>query len=106
MRRTGRFAIPLALLKKVEGETTMAWTGFVFEMRDGKLFSYGTSFGVEFFGLPDGYGFDDVVAVHNHAYVSSNGKLSPLVQGMGAQPADDRSQVLRERPYFVCYYDA
>jgi hypothetical protein len=25
-----RFAIPLPLLKKIEGETTMAWTGFAF----------------------------------------------------------------------------
>jgi len=102
-----RFAIPLALLKKIEGETTMAWTGFVFEMQDGKLFSYGTSFGVEFFGLPDGYGFENVVAVHNHSYVSPSGALRALAQGMGAQPDDyDRSLVFRERPYFVCYYDA
>jgi hypothetical protein len=102
-----RFAIPLPLLKKIEGETTMAWTGFVFEMHDGKLFSYGTSFGVEFFGLPDGYGFEDVVAVHNHAYVSPSGQLSSLAQGMAAVPTDyDRAQIFRERPYFVCYYDA
>lgn len=102
-----RFAIPLALLKKIEGETTMAWTGFVFEMQDGKLFSYGTSFGVEFFGLPDGYGFENVVAVHNHSYVSPSGALGALAQGMGAQADDyDRSRVFRERPYFVCYYDA
>lgn len=102
-----RFAIPLALLKKIEGETTMAWTGFVFEMQDGKLFSYGTQFGAEFFGLPDGYGFENVVAVHNHAYVSVNGNLAPLTQGMDQQPSDyDRSLVIRERPYFVCYYDA
>ncbi|ROH86524.1 hypothetical protein ED208_15950 [Stagnimonas aquatica] len=102
-----RFAIPLSLLKQVEGETTMAWTGFVFEMHDGKLFSYGTSFGVEFFGLPNGYGFENVVSVHNHSYVSPNGALCSLAQGMGAQPNDyNRSLVIRERPYFVCHYDA
>jgi hypothetical protein len=102
-----RFAIPLALKRKIEGETTMAWTGFVFEMIDGKLFSYGTSFGMEFFNLPDGYRFEDVIAVHNHSYVSSAGKLSSLVQGMSAQPSDyDSALVLRERPYFVCHYDA
>jgi len=102
-----RFAIPLSLLKQIEGETTMAWTGFVFEMNDGKLFSYGTSFGVEFFCLPDGYGFDNVVAVHNHSYVSPTGVLGALAQGMESQPSEyDPSLVLRERPYFVCYYDA
>jgi hypothetical protein len=102
-----RFAIPLELMRKIEGETTMAWTGFAFEMMDGKLFSYGTSFGMGFFDLPDGYRFEDVIAVHNHSYVSPTGKLSSLVQGMSAQPSDyDSSLVLRERPYFVCHYDA
>ena len=102
-----RFAIPLSLLKQIKGETTMAWTGFVFEMHDGKLFPYGTSFGVEFFGLPDGYDFENVVAVHNHSYVSPNGELSALAQEMGTQPNDyDPSLVFRERPYFICYYDA
>lgn len=101
-----RFAIPLSLLKQLQGETTMGWTGFVFEMSDGKLFSCGTSFGVEFFCLPDGYTFDNVVAVHNHSYVSLTGKLRTLAQGMGSQPSEyDPSLVLRERPYFVCYYD-
>lgn len=101
-----RFAIPISLLEQIEGETTMAWTGFVFEMHDGKLFPYGTSFGVEFFDLPDGYGFENVVAVHNHSYVTQSGTLSALAQGMQAQPNDyDPSLVLRERPYFICYYD-
>ncbi|TAG75448.1 MAG: hypothetical protein EAZ24_10190 [Burkholderiales bacterium] len=102
-----RFAIPLSLLKQIEGETTMAWTGFVFEMNDGKLFSYGTTFGMEFFCLPDGYGFDNVVAVHNHSYVSPTGVLGALAEGMAVQPSEYApSLVLRERPYFVCYYDA
>jgi len=102
-----RYAIPLSLLKQIEGETTMSWTGFVFEMRDGAKFSFGTSFNAEFFDLPERYSFDDVVAVHNHAYVSDRGELKSLHQGMGEQPADyDRSRVYRERPYFICYYDA
>lgn len=102
-----RYAIPLALLKKIEGETSMGWTGFVLEMRDGKLLQFGTTFLAEFFSLPDAYAFADVVAVHNHSYISASGDLRLLKQGMSAQPADyEPSKVNRERPYFVCFYDA
>jgi hypothetical protein len=47
-------AIPLPLLRQIHGETFMAWTGWVFRMRDGRLFSYGTSFRAEFLQLPEG----------------------------------------------------
>jgi hypothetical protein len=55
-----RYAPPIALLKQIHGETCMGWTGWVFEMKDGKYFSYGTNSIMEFFDLPDGYSFDDV----------------------------------------------
>ncbi|HXA47617.1 MAG TPA: hypothetical protein VNW52_08305 [Burkholderiaceae bacterium] len=101
-----KYAIPLTLLSKIEGETTMGWTGFVLEMRDGKALPFGTSFGMEFFNIPENYTFEDVVAVHNHSYVSSLGEIKPLTEGMSAQPTEyDTSVVCRERPYFVCYYD-
>jgi hypothetical protein len=101
-----RYAIPLSLLRQIEGETTMSWTGFVLAMRDGKLFAFGTTFLAEFFNLPNGYAFTDVISVHNHSYISGNGELKSLTQGMSAQPSDyDTSLVYRERPYFVCYYD-
>lgn len=102
-----RFAIPLSLLNQIEGETTMAWTGFVLEMKDGRRFAYGTTFGVEFFSLPNEYDFSDVSRVHNHSYVSPSGEVRSLIQGLSPQPADyDASSVLRERPYFVCHFDA
>jgi hypothetical protein len=102
-----RFAIPLSLLKQVQGETTMGWTGFVFEMGDGRLIPFGTTFLAEFFNIPEPYSFKDVVAVHNHSYVSATGELRRLSEGMSEQPADyDPSSVNRERPYFVCYFDA
>ncbi len=101
-----RFAIPLSLLREIEGETTMSWTGFVLQMNDGKLFAMGTTFLAEFFDLPEGYAFSDVAVVHNHAYVSQEGELRALNQGMSAQPEDyDYTRVFRERPYFVCHYD-
>lgn len=102
-----RNAMPLALLRQIHGETTMAWTGFVFEMKDGRCFAYGTTFLMEFFDLPEGYSFTDVRKVHNHSYVSAAGEVRSLREGMAEQPADyDLASVFREKPYFVCYYDA
>jgi hypothetical protein len=101
-----KYAIPMSLLKQIEGETTMGWTGFVFEMDDGALLALGTSFQVEFFNIPERYTFGNVVRVHNHSYVTKDGKLGSLREGMGTQPGDyDWSSVHRERPYFICYYD-
>ena len=98
-----RYAPPLALLDQIHGETTMAWTGWVFEMNDGKLFSYGSSFRMDFLHLPEGYGFDDVAKVHNHRFVSRDGSLAALNQG-GSLPREyDRSQVYRERVHFTCF---
>ena len=99
-------AIPVSLLKQIKGETTMGWTGFVFEMRDGKAFSFGTTFLMAFFDLPENYTFDDVLAVHNHSFVSRNGEIKSLKHGMMTQPSDyDQSQVYREKPFFDCFYD-
>jgi len=103
---SSRFAIPLSLLRQIEGETTMGWTGFVFEMNDGRHFAYGTSFSLEFFNLPDGYEFTDVARVHNHSYVTPTGDLGSLARGMSLQATDyESSNVLREKPFFVCHYD-
>jgi hypothetical protein len=101
-----RFAIPLRLLSQIHGETTMSWTAFVLEMRDGMKLAFGTTFLFEFFNLPQPYTYNDVVAVHNHAYVSKTGELMQLRHGFTEQPTDyDRAAVHREMPYFVCYAD-
>jgi hypothetical protein len=100
-----RFAIPLGLLSRIQGETTMAWTGWVFRMRDGRSFSYGTRFSTEFFDLPDGYEFSDVQDVVNHSYVTADGSIASLQRG-GVPPAAYRwSTLLRERPFFTCAVD-
>lgn len=99
------FAPAISLLRQIHGETTMAWTGWVFEMKDGKLFAYGSSFSMEFFDLPEGYAFDDVAKVHNHSFLSSDGKLMSLERG-ARPPADyNLSKLFRERVYFTCYID-
>jgi hypothetical protein len=100
-----RFVPPLILLKQIHGETCMGWTGWVFEMKDGKLFAYGSSFHFEFLDLPEGYSFDDVAKVHNHSYLSSGGEIINLQQG--ALPPKDyaREKTFRERIFFTCFIE-
>jgi hypothetical protein len=100
-----RFAIPSKLLSRIHGETTMAWTGWVFRMRDGRAFSYGTSFLTEFFQLPDGYEFSDVEDVVNHSFVDASGVITKLHEG-GLLPRDYKPEaVFRERAFFSCAVD-
>ena len=102
-----RYSIPLSLLNQIQGETTMSWTGFVLEMPGSKYVAFGTTFSAEFFDIPNEYSFGDVVAVHNHSYVSPSGELKSLRQGFMDAPSDyDRSAVNRDKPYFECFYDA
>ena len=100
-----KFAIPMPLLKQIHGETTMGWTGWVFRMKDGRLFSYGSTFNMEFFQLPEGYEFSDVEEVVNHAFVDSAGLVSSLRRGAGLPSNYPHGSVLRERVFFTCAVD-
>jgi hypothetical protein len=100
-----RHAIPLPLLKQIHGETTMAWTGWVFEMKDGRYFAYGSSFLMEFFDLPEGYDFDDVVKVHNHSFLSPDGELVSLERGGRLPTKYSPENIFRERVFFTCYIE-
>lgn len=100
-----RHAIPLSLLNQIEGETTMAWTGWVFEMKDGKRFAFGSSFSMEFFALPEGYDFSDVVKVHNHSFLSTTGELVRLERGAMLPPEYSSAKLFRERVFFTCYIE-
>lgn len=42
-------AFPISILKEIQGETTMSWTGFAAKMKDGKYVGFGTQFSTEFF---------------------------------------------------------
>jgi len=79
-----KYAIPLARLQEVKGETRMSWTQFTAVMRDGREFAFGTTFLTEFFQMPDGYSGDDIAQIISHK-------------------ASDPFH--RERPYFVCHVD-
>lgn len=100
-----KYAIPLPLLRQIHGETTMGWTGWVFEMRDGHRFSYGSSFHMEFFQLPDGYDFADVSKVLNHSFVDAAGKVTKLREGSILPDGYRPEAVLRERVFFTCAVD-
>ena len=100
-----KYAIPLSLLSEIQGETTMGWTGWVFRMKDGHLFSYGSSFHTEFFQLPDGYSFADVSEVINHSFVDSTGAVASLIRGGHLPDGYRPDSVLRERVFFTCAVD-
>ena len=95
-----RFAWPLAILKEIHGETTMGWTAFVVEMRDGSMHSYGTNFRFEFFDLPAGYCYDDIAKIHSGMSYSPSGALEKF--GLEQLKA---STLMREKPFFTCYLD-
>ena len=97
-----KFAIPRSLLSQIHGETTMGWTGWVFKMTDGNLFSYATQFNTEFFDLPEGYDFSSVTEVINHSYVQGDGTVAPLVRGGSLPTGYDPNSVFRERVFFAC----
>ena len=94
------FAWPLSILRTIEGETTMAWTAFVVEMNDNKRFSYGTSFLMEFFDLPDGYSFNDIKKVHSGMVHSETEGTLPFTLQRHQQIT-----YFREKPFFTCYVD-
>ena len=101
-----RFAIPLSLLKTVRGETTMGWTGFAGRLKDGQHIGFGTSFRTDFFSLPDGVEFDDIVEIINHSYVRRSGELCSHRDPSSTLHADYKEAVVyRERPAFECFLD-
>jgi hypothetical protein len=101
-----KFAIPLPLLQRIEGETVMSWTGFVFVMKDGKSFSFGTTFQHQFFDIPDGYTFDDVAEIHNHSYVSEDGSITLIRHDPEMWRGElSRIKIYRDKPFFNCFID-
>ena len=82
---TSRYALPLARLLEIKGETSMSWTQFVAVMKDGQEFSFGTTFLTQFFNMPDGYTASDVATIRPHERLDGH--------------------LFRERPFFTCFVD-
>jgi len=97
---TSPFAWPVDLLKRIHGETTMGWTSFVVEMKDGSFFSYGTAFSYEFFSLPEGYSYQDIADIQSGVVYTPQKGIIPF----GLTDLKD-TKVFRERPYFKCFLD-
>jgi hypothetical protein len=92
------YAWPEEVLQQIHGETTMGWTAFTARMRDGKIYGFGTSFNFEFFDLPSGYSFEDIVEINSGKIVDANGTEQDFTH-------DWNVQYYRERPFFHCYSD-
>ena len=101
-----KYVLPPSIQGQIRGETTMGWTGFVMKMKDGKYFSFGTSFHFEFFDMPDNYTSADIIEVINHSYTTQTGELRHHKVLFFEEPADyDRTKIYRERPFFECFID-
>ena len=77
------YALSEAIAKQIKGETSMGWTAFAAIMNDGEKFFFGTSWGMHFFEMPEGYTARDIKEIIPHA--------------------KHDGRIYRERPYFVCY---
>ena len=103
--KKSRSAFPFSILKQIHGETRMGWTAFVVKMKDGKCYSYGTTFLMEFFDLPDGYAVEDINEIINHSYTLKTGEIRSYHDRQNITPKENLDFVYRERPYFECFLD-
>jgi hypothetical protein len=94
------FAWSLNLLKTIHGETVMGWTAFVVEMDDGKRFSYGTSYRMEFFDIPNNYHFNNIKNIYSGMVHSDSEGTRPLTR-----ENHENTNYFREKPFFACYLD-
>jgi hypothetical protein len=78
------YAIPVARMSEMGGETSMGWTEFTGVMDDGSDYCFGTAFHTMFFDMPEGYTAERLV------------KLIPAVRG----ELRKHDKVFREKPHF------
>ena len=97
-----KYAFPISILKQIEGETGMGWTGFAAKMKNDQYFGFSTGFGNGFFQIPENYSVEDIVEIVNHRYVSKTGELRPFYK----HDDDYNAAVIYSgRPFFECYMD-
>lgn len=90
------YAWPEETLRRIHGETSMGWTSFTAKMKDGRVFAFGTPFNFQFFDLPEGYTYEDIVEIHSGMIVDQD--------GVEKEFSHDRSrECYRDRPFFYCY---
>jgi hypothetical protein len=69
-------------------------------MNDKKRFSYGATFHMQFFDLPDGYSFSDIKKIHSGMVHSEAEGTLPWTREIHRQ-----IRYFRERVFFTCYMD-
>ena len=95
------FAWPIELLRNIHREISLGWTAFVAEMKDGTMHSYGTSFNVEFFELPEGYSCSSITKIHSGVVYAKAGGLEKF-----SMEVLERIQPYREMAFFTSYLKA
>ncbi|HEU4510108.1 MAG TPA: hypothetical protein VFR78_17875 [Pyrinomonadaceae bacterium] len=92
------YAWPEELLDQIHGETVMGWTFFAATMKDGMNFTFATSTGYEFFDLPEGYSYKDIVEIHSGTVADEHGRLNEY-------SLEWSGKCYRDKPFFRCYTD-
>ena len=100
-----RFAFPLSIQKKIQGETAMSWTAFVAKFKDGRQLSFGTTWNWEYFDLPNDYDSNDIVEIINHSYLSKSGEIVKHGQIDRQINWDQLQTIYNDKPFFDCYVD-
>lgn len=90
------YAWPEELLDQIHGETVMGWTSFAATMKDGKNFTFGTNYSYDFFDLPEGYSYKDIVEIHSGMVAREDG-------GLNYFSLEWTGKCYRNKPYFHCY---
>jgi hypothetical protein len=101
-----RFAFPLEMQKQIKGETSMNWTAFVARFKDGRHLSFGTTWNLEFFDLPDDFSAEDIIDIISDSYLLKTGEI------VGHRSFPDRGtrkeemeKIYNDRQFFECYVD-
>ncbi|HEU0143554.1 MAG TPA: hypothetical protein VFQ47_02100 [Nitrososphaera sp.] len=92
------YAWPMDILRQIHGETAMSWTAFTAKMKDGKIFGFGTTYNFEFFDLPEGYTYEDIIEIHSGMVVDETG-----VEKEYQSAHSSKKVYYREKPFFYCY---
>lgn len=102
-----RFAFPLAIQKKIRGETSMSWTAFVAKFKDNRQLSFGTTWNWEFFDIPDEYNANEIVEIINHSYLLKTGEIVTHSSSFDRMMRmDDLAKIHRDRQFFECYIES